>query len=238
MNEMVQDLLDVSRMEAGQYSLNVIDQDLAAMIQEAEALLRPMAEQKSILMKCTVEGDLALRIDTHRILRVISNLVGNAIKFTPEGGTVTLKCERDLNQVRFTVSDTGPGIPRELLSHVFDRYWQARTGDRRGAGLGLAIAKGIVEAHGGHIWAESPEGGGADFVFTVPAVPGEPAPFGRRGRGSTTGAAPEAASLSSLLVETCPPAGRTTQVSPMQELRHQPCHSSSRCIEPEAERRS
>lgn len=171
MNQMVQDLLDVSRMEAGRFSLERVDQDVASMVAEAEALLRPMAEQKSVAFECSVEEHLTtLRIDTHRMLRVISNLVGNAIKFTPEGGTVKLTAERAGNEVRFTVVDTGPGIPPEHLSHVFDRYWQAREGDRRGAGLGLAIAKGVVEAHGGRIWAESPSGSGAVFVFTVPAV--------------------------------------------------------------------
>jgi PAS domain S-box-containing protein len=172
MNQMVQDLLDVSSMEAGAFSVNPADQDVAALIAEAETLLRPMAGQKSITLHCEVEDDLApLRIDTHRMLRVISNLVGNAIKFTPEGGVVALRAERAQGEIRFTVTDTGPGIPPEMLPHVFDRYWQARKGDRRGTGLGLAIAKGVVEAHGGRIRVESPKGGGASFVFTVPAGP-------------------------------------------------------------------
>jgi PAS domain S-box-containing protein len=170
MNQMVQDLMDVSSIEAGRFSLNTVEQDVSAMVKEAEALLRPLAEEKSVSFECRVEENLTvLRIDTHRILRVVSNLVGNAIKFTPGGGKVTLTAERAGDEVRFTVVDTGPGIPPEHLSHVFDRYWQARAGDRRGAGLGLAIAKGIVEAHGGRMWAESPAGRGAVFVFTVPA---------------------------------------------------------------------
>jgi PAS domain S-box-containing protein len=170
MIQMVEDLLDVSSMEAGRLSLNTVEQDVSALIEEAEALLRPLAEEKSVSFECRVEENLTLlRIDSHRILRVVSNLVGNAIKFTPGDGKVTLTAERTGDEVRFTVVDTGPGIPSEHLSHVFDRYWQARAGDRRGAGLGLAIAKGIVEAHGGRIWAESPAGRGAVFVFTVPA---------------------------------------------------------------------
>jgi PAS domain S-box-containing protein len=172
MNQMVQDLLDISSLEAGRFLLAPVDQDVTSMVAEAKALLRPIAEQKSVSFECSVEEHLTtLRIDTHRMLRVISNLVGNAIKFTPAGGTVTLTAERAGDEVRFTVVDTGPGIPAEHLSHVFDRYWQARAGDRRGAGLGLAIAKGVVEAHGGRIWAESPSGGGAVFVFTVPSIP-------------------------------------------------------------------
>jgi PAS domain S-box-containing protein len=107
-------------------------------------------------------------IDSHQILRVFSNLIGNAIKFTPEGGAITVHTERLEREVLFSISDTGPGIPEEQLPHVFDRYWQARKGDRRGAGLGLAIAGGIVEAHGGRIWVESRLGQGSTFFFTVP----------------------------------------------------------------------
>jgi signal transduction histidine kinase len=109
--------------------------------------------------------------DRGRLLQVFSNLVGNAIKFTPSGGTVTLRAAPADGAVHFSISDDGPGMPPEHLAHVFDRFWRARKGERGGLGLGLAIARGIVEAHGGRIWAESREGEGSTFHFTVPALP-------------------------------------------------------------------
>ncbi len=97
---------------------------------------------------------------------MLSNLLGNAIKFTPEGGTITVQADRRGDELMIAVSDTGPGIPADQLPHLFERYWQARPARQVGAGLGLYIAKGIVEAHGGRIWAESPAG--ARLIFTLP----------------------------------------------------------------------
>jgi len=99
---------------------------------------------------------------------VFSNLVGNAIKFTPAGGRLTISAAASESEVRFEIADTGPGIPAEQLPHVFGQFWQGTRGDRRGIGLGLAIAKGIVEAHGGRIWVESQVGEGSRFYFTLP----------------------------------------------------------------------
>ena len=96
---------------------------------------------------------------------MLSNLLGNAIKFSPEGGTITVRAERRGDELLITVVDTGPGIAADELPHVFDRYWKARPASQVGAGLGLYIAKGIVEAHGGRIWAES-SAGGARLIFT------------------------------------------------------------------------
>jgi len=106
--------------------------------------------------------------DGERVLQILSNLVGNAVKFTPEGGTVTLSSAPGDGEVRFSVTDTGPGIPPEQVPHIFGAFWQARHADRRGLGLGLSIARGLVEAHGGRIWVESEPGRGASFVFTLP----------------------------------------------------------------------
>ncbi|HEX2208414.1 MAG TPA: ATP-binding protein, partial [Longimicrobium sp.] len=100
---------------------------------------------------------------------------GNAVKFTPEGGTVTLGCAPGDSEVRFSVADTGPGIPPEQVPHIFGAFWQARHADRRGLGLGLSIARGLVEAHGGRIWVESEPGRGATFVFTLPLAGADPA---------------------------------------------------------------
>jgi signal transduction histidine kinase len=108
--------------------------------------------------------------DAARINQVLSNLVGNAVKFTPRDGLITISAEQVDGEVRFAVIDTGPGIPAEQLPHIFGRFWQAKSSDRRGIGLGLAIAKGIVEAHSGRIWVESSVGLGSTFYFTLPVA--------------------------------------------------------------------
>ena len=108
--------------------------------------------------------------DEERIMQVMSNLVGNALKFVPRGGSVVLKCEPRGAEAVFAVTDSGPGIASEDLERLFDKFWQRRLTDRRGVGLGLAIARGIVEAHGGRIWAESNVGVGSTFYFSLPAM--------------------------------------------------------------------
>jgi signal transduction histidine kinase len=105
--------------------------------------------------------------DAGRVLQVLSNLVGNALKFTPKGGRITIRADAAPGGVRFSVMDTGQGIPPEQLTKIFGRFWQANPADRRGIGLGLTIAKGIVEAHGGRIWCESKVGEGTTFYFTL-----------------------------------------------------------------------
>jgi signal transduction histidine kinase len=106
--------------------------------------------------------------DDGRVLQVIANLVGNAVKFTPAPGAVHLSAEVRGDECRISVRDTGPGIPPDQLPHLFGSFWQARDADRRGLGLGLAIAQGIVQAHGGRIWAESEPGRGTTFTFSLP----------------------------------------------------------------------
>jgi signal transduction histidine kinase len=109
-----------------------------------------------------------VRADRHRVMQVLSNLIGNSLKFTPPGGRITVSAKKADRHVLFTIADTGPGIPREHLSDIFSPYWQAKRTERLGAGLGLPIAKGIVEAHGGPIWVESEPGRGTQFYFTLP----------------------------------------------------------------------
>jgi PAS domain S-box-containing protein len=170
MAAMIEDLLDASSIDAGQFSVTPTRRDVAELVHEICDLLQPLCEEKSIALECVLEDGISeVNTDSRQIQRVFSNLVGNAIKFTPDGGTITIRGVQQEWDVRFSVSDTGPGIPPEQLPHVFDRYWQARDGDRRGAGLGLAIARGIVEAHGGRIWVESGAEGGTTFSFTLPA---------------------------------------------------------------------
>jgi signal transduction histidine kinase len=141
------------------------------LIREACDLFQPLAESKSIRLKSSLSDELPeVSIDVHQILRVFSNLVGNAIKFTPEGGEILVGASARGSEVLFTVQDNGIGIEEKQIAHVFDRYWQAADGDRRGAGLGLAIARGIVEAHGGSIRIERGENGGATVRFSIPTA--------------------------------------------------------------------
>jgi signal transduction histidine kinase len=146
-------------------------QEPAAVIEDVCETLEPLASHQSLVLVCnTAAGLPPILVDGDRILQVFSNLVGNALKFTPAGGTITVQAEAADRAVRFSVADTGPGIPAEQIPRLWDRYWQASKTDHRGAGLGLAIAKGIVEAHGGQIWVESEVGRGTTFFFTVPAA--------------------------------------------------------------------
>jgi signal transduction histidine kinase/DNA-binding response OmpR family regulator len=175
MNRLIQDLLEVSRMVGGKLALSPQDEEMRLLMTEASAMLRPLAEARGIAFHLRTSPELPrLRMDGARVMQVVSNLVGNAVKFTPEGGSVTLGAEWEGSEVHFSVADTGAGIPPEHLPHVFGRFWQANDADRRGLGLGLAIARGIVEAHGGRIWVESEVGEGSTFHFTLPAPPREP----------------------------------------------------------------
>lgn len=167
MNTLIRDLLDLAKLEAGRFTLQCYPQQVGEMIEEALLILRPLADAKRITLTAA-SREAQVNADRDRIFQVLSNLVGNAIKFTPAGGRVNLECDTRAGEVLVTVSDTGPGIPAHMLVNVFDRYWQARSGDQQGTGLGLFIAKGIVEAHGGRIWAEARAESGATFTFTLP----------------------------------------------------------------------
>ncbi len=172
MNRMIQDLLDVKRMESGRLGLEPKPETVAGLVGDTIEMLRPLAEGSSIRLESHVAPNLPrVLADATRINQVLSNLVGNAVKFTPREGVITITADGLDAEVRFSVIDTGAGIPAEQLPHIFGRFWQARTSDRRGIGLGLAIAKGIVEAHRGRIWVESSVGLGSTFYFTLPTTP-------------------------------------------------------------------
>jgi signal transduction histidine kinase/CheY-like chemotaxis protein len=179
MDEMIQDLMEVSRIEGGKLSLQRRPERVAALVAEAASMLAPLAAARGIALETDLEEGLpAVMADAPRLLQVISNLVGNAVKFTERGGSIRIACAGAEGQVRFAVADTGRGIPPDELAHVFGTFWQASPDDRRGIGLGLSIARGIVEGHGGRIWVESEPGRGSTFHFTIPAaeVPAEPPP--------------------------------------------------------------
>jgi PAS domain S-box-containing protein len=171
MKRLISDLLDMASIDAGRLAVDPQPQAAGVLLQEVVEMLQPLASDKSLRLEASeITPGLAARADRERIVQVLSNLVGNAIKFTREGGSIVLSACRDGDAMRFSVSDTGQGISAEQMHHLFDRYWQAKRDGRLGIGLGLSIAKGIVEAHGGRIWAESSAGQGTTFHFTLPAA--------------------------------------------------------------------
>jgi len=169
MNRLIGDLLDAVRMQSGKVPLHVENMPVNTIFRQADETFRPEADKRHIHLDVVwpAEG-IAVRADPLRVSQVVGNLVGNALKFTPSHGTVTLKAAPQNEGVVFQVIDTGPGIAPPDTEHLFDKFWQAQNGDRRGVGLGLAIAKGVVEAHGGRIWCESKVGAGSTFSFTLP----------------------------------------------------------------------
>lgn len=171
MTSLTKDLLEVSALESGSVAITPRACAPGTLLSAAE-LFAPEAEEKGIVLRTSVPEELPrVSADYGRVLQVMSNLVGNAVKFTPAGGEVEVGAARAAEYVRFWVRDTGPGIEREHLPRLFDRFWQARRGGYGGAGLGLAIVRGIVEAHGGQVWAESEPGAGSTFHFTLRIAP-------------------------------------------------------------------
>lgn len=171
MSRLIEDLLDVTRLEGGKrLPIQPEALEVPALFEEVHELFKPQAAAASVTLQIHIPDPVpAVHADRHRVLQVLSNLIGNSLKFTPPGGVISAGAERrGAGEVLFTVSDTGPGIPREHLGHIFSPYWQAKRAERMGAGLGLPIAKGIVEAHGGRIWVESEQGTGTRFLFTLP----------------------------------------------------------------------
>jgi signal transduction histidine kinase len=170
-NRLIQDLLDVARIQAGGLAVDPVPVDVKSLLHEAVESATPLASAAQLSVLCDPPESVGpIASDRERVLQVFANLIGNAIKFTPKGGEIRIGAASENGEVRFTVADTGPGIPPEHLEHVFDRYWQAKSAKKLGAGLGLSIAKGIVEAHGGRIWVESPPNSGAQFNFTMPVA--------------------------------------------------------------------
>ncbi|MBI2933670.1 MAG: histidine kinase [Planctomycetes bacterium] len=180
MEHLIGSLLDAASVEVGRLSIKRQRCEAADLISQTVQIFGSLAAAKSIRLEGkAVPGDPSAFADPERALQVLSNLVGNAIKFTPEGGAVELSVESIEGFVRFEIKDTGPGIEPEHLPHLFERYWRAEAQGRKGTGLGLYISKGIVEAHGGKIWVQSRPGEGSTFFFTLP-VPAERASSGVR----------------------------------------------------------
>lgn len=171
-NRLIHDLLDVARMEGGGLRITKRQFPARQLLVDAMNADELRAAEASIAMRVdAAEGLPDVDADRERLLQVLENLVGNAIRFTPLGGTITLGATALPGEVLFRVADTGAGIPAENLGRVFERFWQASRAERHGAGLGLPICKGIVEGHGGRIWVESQPGAGTTFYFTIPTAP-------------------------------------------------------------------
>jgi signal transduction histidine kinase len=169
MNRLIQDLLDVALMEAGRLTIERARLLPGELVDDAIDLQEKIASSSSLELRVDVQANLPpVSGDRDRLLQAFENLIGNAIRFTKAGGYITVGAASKDHDVVFWVADTGSGIESESLPRVFDRFWQATKADRQGAGLGLPITKGIVEAHGGRIWVESTEGLGTTFSFTIP----------------------------------------------------------------------
>jgi PAS domain S-box-containing protein len=171
-NRMIEDLLDVANIERGRLALELRDEEPAQLVLRAMHMFDVEAKEQGIELDVRLATNLPLvRADGSRVVQVLGNLVRNALKFTPHGGRIGISAEGQDSSVVFAVSDTGRGISEENQRRIFDRYWQSSDGARaRGSGLGLSIAQGIVEAHGGRIWVESALGDGSTFAFTLPVA--------------------------------------------------------------------
>jgi signal transduction histidine kinase/CheY-like chemotaxis protein len=194
MERLLQDLVDIHAIEGGHFTVGKGLVEPTALILTALESQQSLAGSTSVIINTDVAPELpSVLADEERVLQVLENLVGNALKFTPPAGVITVGAAPapDPGRVLFFVKDTGPGIPAEQLPKVFERFYQGQGSDRRGAGLGLAICKAIVDAHGGRIWAESEPGKGAVFYFTLPNAP-------------DTGPAPTSEPASILLVDDKP----------------------------------
>jgi signal transduction histidine kinase len=168
LNRLIQDILDYEKVRAGTIEIEPESESVRQLLDDVSEMMMPLAESRS--QQITVDSDESGSVfcDHDRIRQVFSNLIGNSIKFVGAGGKIVIGCRTTETDFMFFVKDDGPGISEERLRNVFNRYWQARQTARHGAGLGLSIAKGIVEAHGGRIWAESKLDEGSTFYFTLP----------------------------------------------------------------------
>jgi histidine kinase len=173
LNRLVDDLQELSRVEAHAYQLDFRSLDVSSLVQIVTKRLAPRAESKRIALDFELAPDLLhILADEDRAIQILTNLIGNALQYTPEDGKVTISAKRINDEVQFSVCDTGVGIPPEHLPHIFDRFYRVDKSRSRqaggGSGIGLTIARALVEAHGGRIWVESADGGnGSTFSFTL-----------------------------------------------------------------------
>jgi PAS domain S-box-containing protein len=170
MERLIRDLLEVRRIESGRLRLVCRPEEVHELVDRAARSQKGLAAEQQVTIERVLADDLpaVIRVDADRVHQIFANFIGNALKFTPPGGTVTVGAEPSGDGVRFWVRDTGPGLSTDELPHVFDRYWQAEQQGSHGVGLGLSIARGLTEAHGGSVRVESGEGHGCTFFFELP----------------------------------------------------------------------
>ncbi len=169
MKSLIMDVLDQSQIESGRFQVQISRSRAEDLVSEVVEMFQPLAMQKSILLEWTVPQEPAWAdFDHERTFQVLTNLVGNAVKFTSSLGRIEITLEITTSKILFRVKDNGPGIPTDIQNKIFERFWQANDSIRQGVGLGLSIAKGIVEAHKGHIRVESTPGEGSTFEFWLP----------------------------------------------------------------------
>lgn len=171
LSQLSQEMLDLAQIESGQTLLKLLPVELDPLIRRSVSGLLPQASLKQQHVSLVVPVALRVLADEQQVGRVVTNLVHNAVKFTPEGGIISIYAEAVNEDVRISVADTGPGIPEGDQARIFERFYkQDRARSKGGTGLGLAIARHIVEGHGGQIWVESQPGKGATFCFTLPSA--------------------------------------------------------------------
>lgn len=170
MQHLIDDLLDFAKLESGTFTLDLAPHNVNSLINPLIEIISAQAAEKQITFDVQIKNHMAeLVCDADRIRQVLSNLLGNAIKFTQNGGAISLAIQGEESGTLFCVTDNGPGIPEEHLEKIFDRFWQLENTKKMGSGLGLSICKAIVQAHGGKIWAESKEMKGSRFYFSIPS---------------------------------------------------------------------
>ena len=170
MNRLIHDLLDVASVEAGRLRFALSRHTVSSLMRELVEQYLPLAESRGLRLEVEDQSRSEIAGDRGRLLQAMFNLLDNAFKFSPPGGTVWVRARRRGSEVVISVTDTGPGITETDRAHVFEPYWQADPRSRSGLGLGLSIAKGVVEAHRGRVWFESPEGGGTTFFVGLPVL--------------------------------------------------------------------
>ncbi len=168
---LINDVLDIERMDAGRMELDLVPVKASELVRQAAQIVQVTATQAKVTLELDVEEGLMVSVDADRVIQVLVNLLGNAVKFSDRWSVVAVSARSDSGQALFAIHDTGRGIPPELQETIFERFRQVDASDARdkgGSGLGLAIARGIVEHHGGRIWVASKPGEGSTFSFTLP----------------------------------------------------------------------
>lgn len=169
MSRLISDLLDLSRFDAGKFFIDAKPEKLSFILNELERCFTPLAEEHGVSLAFPESSSLVLSCDRDRLIQALSNLMSNAIKFTPEGGTIEVSYQQKDSRILIAVKDSGPGIKPEALTRIFERFWQANESDaKRGTGIGLSIVKMMAEAHGGSVYARSVDNEGSTFVLDLP----------------------------------------------------------------------